>query len=154
MSMIGTFFYQHKVVFVNEFVNENLYCFAVFSKSKAFHGIIFKEKSFTTTFCKPWKLFVNTELFSFLPVPKGSNGFKAYTMCTCAVGQHLCNAIKYSYLFPANQISCQKQLSCPFLKLSHLIKCVFEIVQAMQKKVVFEIHVIVHDFRLYTIAWQ
>ena len=33
--------------------------FYVFSKSKAFHGIIFQEKSFTITFCKPCKLFVN-----------------------------------------------------------------------------------------------
>ena len=40
-------------------VNENLYCFTVFSKSKAFHGLIFQEKSFTITFCKPCKLFVN-----------------------------------------------------------------------------------------------
>ena len=39
--------------------NENLYCFTVFSKSKAFHGLIFQEKSFTITFCKPCKLFVN-----------------------------------------------------------------------------------------------
>ena len=40
-------------------VNENLYCFTVFTKSKAFHGLIFQEKSFTITFCKPCKLFVN-----------------------------------------------------------------------------------------------
>ena len=40
-------------------VNENLYCFDVFSKSKAFRGIIFQEKSFTIAFCKPCKLFVN-----------------------------------------------------------------------------------------------
>ena len=46
--------------------NENLYCFTVFSKSKAFHGLIFQEKSFTITFCKPCKLFVNLWTFSFL----------------------------------------------------------------------------------------
>ena len=55
--------------------NENLYCFTVFSESKAFHGLIFQEKSFTITFCKPCKLFVNLWTFFFLSVPKGSNGF-------------------------------------------------------------------------------
>ena len=52
---------------------ENWYCFNVFSKSKAFHGTIFQEKSFTITFCKPCKLFVNLWIFS---VPKVYNGFK------------------------------------------------------------------------------
>ena len=31
-------------------------CFNVFTKSKAFHGIIFQGKSFTITFCKPCKV--------------------------------------------------------------------------------------------------
>ena len=60
--------------------NDNWYCFNVFSKSKALHGIIFQEKSFTMTFCKPCKLFVNlwTVVFFvfFLSVPKVYNGFK------------------------------------------------------------------------------
>ena len=45
---------------------KNLYCFAVFSKSKAFHGILHQEKTFTITFCKPCKLFVNLWTFFFL----------------------------------------------------------------------------------------
>ena len=50
--------------------------FNVFSKTKAFHGIIFKEKSFTITFsCKPCKLVVNLWTF-FCSVPKVYNGFK------------------------------------------------------------------------------
>ena len=53
---------------------ENWYCFNVFSKSKAFHGIIFQEKSFTITFCKP-KLFANLWTLFFFSVPKVSNGF-------------------------------------------------------------------------------
>ena len=36
---------------------ENWYCFNVFSKSKALHGIVFQEQSFIITFCKPSKLF-------------------------------------------------------------------------------------------------
>ena len=42
-------------------------CFNVFSKSKAFHGIIFQGKSFTITFCKPCKplLFSISALGSF-----------------------------------------------------------------------------------------
>ena len=38
------------------------FCF-IFSKSKAFHGIIFQEKSFTITCCKPCKIFVNLWTF-------------------------------------------------------------------------------------------
>ena len=63
----------------NKFVilaNENWYCFNVFSKSEAFHGTIFQEKSFNITFCKPCKLFVNLWTFSFFSVPKVYNGFQ------------------------------------------------------------------------------
>ena len=52
-------FVQNKFVIL---AIENWYCFNVFSKSKAFHGI-FQEKSFTITFCKPCKLFVNLCFF-------------------------------------------------------------------------------------------
>ena len=51
-------------------------CFNVFSKSKAFHGIIFQGKSFTFTFCNPCNLFVNLWTFNFCSVHKVSNGFK------------------------------------------------------------------------------
>ena len=40
-------------------------CVNVFSKSKAFHGIIFQKKTFTINFCKPSKLFVNLGTFFF-----------------------------------------------------------------------------------------
>ena len=50
--------------------------FNVFSKSKACHGIIFQGKSFTITFCKPCKLFVNLWTFNFCSVQKLSNGFQ------------------------------------------------------------------------------
>ena len=52
-------------------------CFNVFSKSKAFHGKILQEKSFTITFFKPCrpKLFVNLQTF-FFSAPKLYNGFK------------------------------------------------------------------------------
>ena len=55
---------------------ENWYCFNFFSKSKAFHGLLFQEESFTITFCKPCKLLVNMSTFFFFSVPKVSNGFK------------------------------------------------------------------------------
>ena len=45
-------------------------CFNVFSKSEAFHGIIFQGKSFTITFCKPCKLFVNLWTYNFCSVRK------------------------------------------------------------------------------------
>ena len=51
-------------------------CFNIFTKSKAFHGIIFQEKSFTITLCKPCKLFVNLWTLIFFSVPKVYNGFK------------------------------------------------------------------------------
>ena len=54
---------------------DNWYCFNVFSKSEAYHWIIFQEKSFTITFCKPCELFVNLWTF-FFSVPKVYNGFK------------------------------------------------------------------------------
>ena len=51
---------------------ENWYCFNVFSKSKAFHGIIIQEKSFTITFVNLWTFF-----FLFL-----------YRKCVMALKQH------------------------------------------------------------------
>ena len=51
-------------------------CFNVFSKSKAFHGIIFQEKPFTITFCKPCKLVVKLWTFIYFSVQKVYNGFK------------------------------------------------------------------------------
>ena len=58
-------------------------CFNVFSKSKAFHGIIFQEKSFTITFCKPCKLFVNLLfIFLFRKCPMASMNGKLFWLLT------------------------------------------------------------------------
>ena len=58
-------------------------CFNVFSKSKAFHGIIFQGKCFTFTFCKPCNLFVNLWTFNFCSVQKMSNSCKVYDSQVC-----------------------------------------------------------------------
>ena len=57
---------------------ENWYFFNVFAKSRVFHGIIFRKKSFTITFCKPCKLFVNLWTFFFFSVPKVSHDFNEF----------------------------------------------------------------------------
>ena len=65
-SCFRTFHHVITCVSNKSVILANWYCFNVFSKSKAFHGIIFQEKSFTITFCKPCKLFVNLWTFVVL----------------------------------------------------------------------------------------
>ena len=74
--------------------SENWYCFNVFSKSKAFHGIIFQDKSFTITFCKPCNLFVNLWTFNFCSVQKVFNEFNRHFRL---INHNFSNFSRYEY---------------------------------------------------------
>ena len=94
------------------------HCFNVFSsKSKAFHEIIFQEKYFTITFCKPCKLFVN--LWTFFSVPKVYNGFNWKFECITLPKVNL--QISYLLIFPII-ITCEVFRALSIIDLSFLLK--------------------------------